>query len=183
MSEKVHIRVGDGRKEKWDTHASEDHADKYGTMSKLIRHAVERQIEVDTGASPSEPSQGTQPVEANGRIDDILTGVEDNGSALEAIQNRLAKIHDDVVSGGMPEPELMFSDVYGAVPAVEDSFSEADKLAVAREFGATADEIAEDLEMSVDEAARALIQLHYEYDDVEMIMTDEFDAPRYWRSE
>jgi hypothetical protein len=181
MSEQVHIRVGEGRKEKWNAHATEDHADKYGSVSKLIRHAVERQIEMDTGDTPVGPSEGAQTVEPNGRIDDILTGVEDNGSALEEIQNRLARLHDDVVSGGMPEPEVVFSEVYGAVPAVEDSFSEADEAAIAREFGATAAEIADDTDMTVEEVSRALIQLHYEYDDVAMLMTREFDSPRYWR--
>jgi hypothetical protein len=180
MSEKVHIRVGEGRKTKWDTHATEDHADKYGTMSKLIRHAVERQIEVDAGDTPAGQSDASQTVEANGRIDDIKTGVEDNGSALEDIQNRLAELHNDVVSGGMPDPELVFSDVYGAIPTVEDSFADADETAVAREFGATAGEIADDVDMSEAEVSRALIQLHYEYDDVAMLMTREFDQPRYW---
>jgi hypothetical protein len=166
MSEQVHIRVGEGRKEKWDAHATEDHADKDGSVSKLIRHAVERQIEMDSGDTPVGPSDGAQTVEPNGRIDDILTGVENNGSALEEIQNRLARLHDDVVSGGMPEPEVVFSEVYGAVPAVEDGFTDADESAIATEFGATVEEIADDVEMTVEEVSRALIQLHYEYDDV-----------------
>jgi hypothetical protein len=176
--------VGENRRKKWDTHATEDHADKYGNVSKLIRHAVERQIEVDAGegsAPTAGGAEGAQAVEANGRVDDILTGVENNESTLESIQERLARLHDDVVSGGMPEPELVFSEVYGAVPTVEDSFSGADEAAIAREFGATAEEIAEDVELSQEEAARALIQLHYEYDDVGMLMTQEFDSPRYWR--
>jgi len=73
--------------------------------------------------------------------------------------------------------------VYGAIPAVEDSFADADETAIAKEFGATATEIAEDTDLSEEETARALIQLHYEYDDVEMVMTREFDSPRYWRGD
>ncbi|MDL0140335.1 hypothetical protein PNP85_12560 [Halobacterium salinarum] len=180
MSEKVHIRVGEGRKAKWDTHAKEDYADKYGSMSKLIRHAVERQIEVDVGEGGGE-SEGAQTAEPNGRIDDILNGVEDNGSALEAIQDRLENMHDTMLSqGGIPDK--VFSDVYGALPTVENGFEGADKDAVAERFGATAAEIAEDAGVSELEAARTLVQLHYEddYSGVQMLMTRDFEGPRYW---
>ncbi|OYR82322.1 hypothetical protein DJ84_10790 [Halorubrum ezzemoulense] len=181
MSEQVHIRVGEGRKEKWDTHASEDHADKYGSVSKLIRHAVERQIEMDTGEGSDPAADGSQSVEANGRIDDILNGVQDNGSALEAIEGRLENIHDTMLSqGGIPES--VFSDVYGAIPVVESGFEGADKDAVAEQFGATAAEIAEDAGVAEEEAARALVQIRYDYeDDVDMLMTRDYESPRYWR--
>lgn len=181
MSEQVHIRVGEGRKEKWDTHATEEHGDKYGSVSKLIRHAVERQIEMDAEGGSEPTGDGSQSVEANGRIDDILNGVEDNGSALEAIEGRLENIHDTMLSqGGIPDS--VFSDVYGALPTVKDGFENADKDAIARKFGETAGEIAEKAGISELEAARALVQLHYEdeYSGVEMLMTREFDGPRYW---
>ncbi|GAB3672462.1 hypothetical protein [Halopiger thermotolerans] len=179
MSEKVHIRVGDGRKEKWNEHANDDFGDKYGSMSKLVRHAVERQIERDTGDASAE--SGSQTVEANGRIDDILNGVEDNGSALEAIEDRLEKMHDTMLSqGGIPES--VFSDVYGAIPVVESGFEGADKDAIATEFGATPSEIADEAGVTEEEAARALVQLRYEYgDDVTMLMLRDFEEPRYWR--
>ena len=180
MSEKVHIRVGEGRKAKWDIHATEDHADKYGSMSKLIRHAVERQIEVDTGEGGGGSAEGGQTVEANGRIDDILNGVEDNGGALEAIEDRLENMHDTMLSqGGVPDKVV--SEVYGATPVVESGFEGADKDAVAMKFGATAAEIAEDAGISELEAERALVLLRHEYDDVAMLMTREFEDPRYWR--
>jgi len=182
-SKRVHIRVGEDRREKWKDHATEDFEDKYGSVSKLIRNAVETQIDIDSGNLSAGGSTGETTVEPNGRIDDIKVTVEDNGSTLEDIQERLTKIHDDVVSGGMPEPELVFSDVYGELPVVEDSFAEADKAATAREFGMTATEVAEKIDMSEDDVGSALIQLYYEYDGVEMLMTREFDSPRYWRTE
>lgn len=179
MSEKVHLRVGEGRKEKWDTHATEDHADKYGSLSALIRHAVESQIERDAGDA-TEASHGAQPVEANGRIDDIKTGVEDNGKTLESIQGRLVEIQDTLVSqGGIPD--RVFSAVYGAIPMVEHGTGTTDKNELAQEFGAKAPEIAEEAGVSMRETSKALAELYHEYDDVEMLMTDEYDAPRYWR--
>jgi hypothetical protein len=65
---------------------------------------------------------------------------------------------------------------------VKDGFENADKDAIARKFGETAGEIAEKAGISELEAARALVQLHYEdeYSGVEMLMTREFDGPRYW---
>ncbi|QGA81590.1 hypothetical protein [Halomicrobium sp. LC1Hm] len=176
MSEQVHIRVGESRHQKWVSHAEAEYD---GNMSKLIRAAVEKEI---SGASDGgSPSDGGETVEANGRIDDILNGVEDNGSALEAIEDRLEKMHDTMLSqGGIPDS--VFSDIYGALNPVEDGFEDADKDAIAREFGETAGEIAEKAGVTELEAARALVQLHYEdeYSGVEMLMTREFDGPRYW---
>jgi len=176
MSEQVHIRVGESRHEKWANHAEAEYD---GNMSKLIRAAVEKEI---GGASEDDTtSDGAQTVEPNGRIDDILNGVEDNGSALEAIQDRLENMHDTMLSqGGLPDK--VFSDVYGALPTVKDGFEGADKDAIAVEFGATAGEIAEKAGISELEASRALVQLHYEdeYSGVQMLMTEAFDAPRYW---
>jgi hypothetical protein len=174
MSEQVHIRVGESRHEKWVKHAEAEYD---GNMSKLIRGAVEKEI---SGAGDT-ASDGAQTVEPNGRIDDILNGVEDNGSALEAIQDRLENIHDTMLSqGGLPDK--VFSDVYGALPTVKDGFEGADKDAIAVEFGATAAEIAENAGVSELEAERALVQLRYEdeYSGVEMLMTEGFDSPRYW---
>ena len=177
MSEQVHIRVGESRHQKWVSHAEAEYD---GNMSKLIRAAVEK--EISGGSDGSSPSDGAETVEANGRIDDILNGVEDNGSTLEAIEDRLENMHDTMLSqGGIPNK--VFSDVYGALPVVKDGFEGADKDAIAVEFGATAAEIAEDAGVSELEAGKALVQLYYEddYSDVEMLMTHGFDAPHYWR--
>lgn len=174
MSEQVHIRVGESRHEKWVNHAEAEYD---GNMSKLIRAAVEKEIS-GTGDTASEDAQTVEP---NGRIDDILNGVEDNGSALEAIQDRLENMHDTMLSqGGLPDK--VFSDVYGALPTVKDGFEDADKDAIAVEFGATAAEIAEKAGVSELEAERALVQLRYEddYSGVQMLMTEGFDGPRYW---
>ncbi|MDL0145795.1 hypothetical protein [Halobacterium salinarum] len=174
MSEQVHIRVGESRHEKWVNHAEAEYD---GNMSKLIRSAVEKEI---SGAGDN-ASEGAQTVEPNGRIDDILNGVEDNGSALEAIQDRLENMHDTMLSqGGLPDK--VFSDVYGHLPVVKEGFEDADKGAIAVEFGATAGEIAEKAGISELEASRALVQLYYEdeYSGVQMLMTEGFDAPRYW---
>ena len=174
MSEQVHIRVGESRHEKWVQHAEAEYD---GNMSKLIRGAVEKEI---SGAGDT-ASDGAQTVEPNGRIDDILNGVEDNGSALEAIQDRLENMHDTMLSqGGLPDK--VFSDVYGALPTVKDGFEDADKDAIALEFGATAAEIAENAGVSELEAERALVQLRYEdeYSAVQMLMAEGFDGPRYW---
>ena len=176
MSEQVHIRVGETRHEKWVNYAESEYD---GNMSKLIRAAVEKEI---SGASDgSSSSDGPQTVEANGRIDDILNGVEDNGSALEAIQDRLENMHDTMLSqGGVPES--VFSKVYGAIPTVDSGFEGADKDAVAKRFGATEEEIAEDAGVAKEEAARALVQIRYDYEDnVKMLMTRDFEGPRYWR--
>lgn len=177
MSEQVHIRVGESRHEKWVNHAETEYD---GNMSKLIRAAVEKEI----SGSPDDgsPSDGAETVEANGRMDDILNGVEDNGSALEAIEDCLENMHDTMLSqSGIPSK--VFSDVYGALPVVKDGFEGADKDAIAVEFGATAAEIVEDAGVSELEAGKALVQLYYEddYSDVEMLMTRGFDAPHYWR--
>ena len=99
ISEQVNIRVGDGRKEKWNDHATDDFGEKYGTISKLIWHAVERQIEQNKGGSET-GAQQTQPVEANGQIDDILTGVEDNGNALDSKQDCIDRLYKQVAAGG-----------------------------------------------------------------------------------
>lgn len=177
MSEQVHIRVGESRHEKWVSYAEAEYD---GNMSKLIRAAVEKEI---SGTSDGDTApEGSQTVEANGRVDDILTNVEDNGSALEAIQERLENMHDTMLSqGGIPDK--IFSSVYGAIPVVKRGFEEADKDAIAREFGETAAEIADTAGVSKMEAARALVQLHYDndYGDVEMLMTREFEGPRYWK--
>ena len=176
MSEQVHIRVGETRHEKWVDHAEAEYD---GNMSKLIRAAVEREI---GGSSEDDTaSNGAQTVEPNGRIDDILNGVEDNESALEDIQDRLENMHDTMLSqGGLPDK--VFSEVYGALPTVKDGFEDADKDAIAVEFGATADQIAEKAGISELEASRALVQLLYEdeYRGVQMLMTEGFDGPRYW---
>ncbi|PSQ52970.1 hypothetical protein BRD20_04510 [Halobacteriales archaeon SW_8_65_20] len=149
-------------------------------MSKLIHAAVEKEI---SGASDGgSPSDGAETVEANGRIDDILNSVEDNGSALEAIEDRLENMHDTMLSqGGIPNK--VFSAVYDALPVVKGGFEGADKDAIAAEFGATAAEIAEDAGVSELEAGKALVQLYYEddYSDLEVLMTHGFDAPHYWR--
>lgn len=180
MSEQVHIRVGEGRKGKWDTHATDTHSDKYGSISKLIRHAVERQIEVDTGSHSDTSS--TEESGTDGRIDDVLDGVEDNGKSLESIQQRLENIHDTMLSqGGIPNS--VFSDVYAALPVVKDGFEDAEKDAVATEFGATAEEIADKAGISELEASRALVQLRYgdDYAGVDMLMTRDFEDPHYWK--
>lgn len=156
MSEQVHIRVGKSRHQKWVSHAEAEYD---GNMSKLIRAAAEKEISgVSDGGSPSD---GAEAVAANGRIDDILNGVEDNGSALEATQDRLENMHDTMLSqGGLPDK--VFSDVYGHLPVVKDGFEDADKDAIAIEFGATAAEIAEKAGVSEFEAERALVQQRQE---------------------
>lgn len=182
-SKQVHIRVGENRRERWQDHAKDDFGDKYGSVSALIRQAVETQMDIDKGnlSAGGDGSDAPQTVEANGRIDDILTGVEDNGSALEAIEDRLTNMHDTMLSqGGIPDK--VFSDVYGHLPVVKDGFEDADKDAIALEFGATAAEIADKAGVSELEAERALVQLRYDddYSGVNMLMTEGFGAPRYW---
>jgi hypothetical protein len=65
---------------------------------------------------------------------------------------------------------------------MKDGFEDADKDAIAPEFGATAAEIAEKAGVSELEAERALVQLRYEdeYSGVQMLMAEGFDGPRYW---
>jgi len=172
MSEQVHIRVGESRYEKWDNHAEAEYD---GNMSKLIRNAVENEIS-DTGGTARD---GT--VEANGRIDDILTGVEDNGSALESIEDRLKDIQDTMLTEGGVTPSAA-SAVYGATPLVEKEF-EGDEEAIANRFGATPTEIAEDADVPVAMAVRSLQKNYEEYDSIEKYRGLEDEPPRYWREE
>ncbi|WP_336357603.1 hypothetical protein [Haloarcula sp. CGMCC 1.6347] len=91
-------------------------------------------------------------------------------------------MHDTMLSqGGIPNK--VFSDVYGALPVVEEVFEGADRDAIAVKFGATAAEVADDAGVSELEAGKALVQLYYEddYSDVQMLMIHGFDAPHYWR--
>lgn len=180
-SKRVHIRVGENRREKWKEHAAEDFEDKYGSVSKLIRDAVETQIDIDSGNLSAGGPTGETTVEPNGRIDDIKVTVEDNESTLEDIQERLTEMHDTMASQGAI-PDRVYSAVYGAIPTVE--FEEGkgkEPKELAEEFGAHAPEIAEEAGVSMVEASKVLIEHYHEYDDVEMLMLDQYDAPRYWR--
>lgn len=176
MSEQVHIRVGETRHEKWVNHAEAEYD---GNMSKLIRNAVENEIggAANGGAAPD----GAQTVEANGRIDDILNGVEDNEGALEAIEDRLKNMHDTMLSqSGVPQSVL--STAYGVLDVTEGEFEDADGEALANQFGLTPSEVAELGDISENEARRALTELYYEYDDMEMYRNVNYDEPLYWRN-
>ena len=180
-SKRVHIRVGEDRRKKWKDHATEDFEDKYGSVSKLIRDAVETQMDIDKGnlSTGGSDTDAPQTVEPNGRIDDIKVTVEDNSDVLEDIEERLSHMHDTMLSqGGIPDD--MLSDVYGTLEVVEGGFADADKDAIAREFGMTPSDVATEADISIEEAGQALVLLRYEYDDVDMLMRGEFDEPRYW---
>jgi len=123
MSEQVHIRVGESRHKKWVDHAESEFD---GNMSKLIRSAVEKEI-----SGRENDSADTQTATAGGKADDILNGVEDNGNALESIEERLETIHDTMIShGGIPDK--VFSDVYGAIPVVKGGLNDATLDSIAR---------------------------------------------------
>lgn len=178
-SKRVHIRVGENRRDKWNRHASDDFSDKYGSVSALIRTAVETQIDIDKGnlSAGADASDGTQTVEANGRIDDILTGVEDNGTALEAIQSRLDRLHEQVSAGGGVSDKV-FSDVFGALVEIEASAGVTERINRAL----TPTDVAEKAGVSVEQAEAALAQMRREYDDVSMAFDpEEHDEPRYWK--
>lgn len=176
MSEQVHIRVGETRHEKWVNHAEAEYD---GNMSKLIRNAVENEIGGTSGGGTA--PDGAQTVEANGRIDDILNGVEDNGGALEAIENRLKDIQDTMLTEGGVTPSSA-SAVYGATPLVEKGF-EGGEEAIANKFGATPTEIAEDAGVSEALAIRTLQKNYEEYDSIEKYRGLDDEPPRYWREE
>lgn len=177
MSEQVHIRVGETRHEKWVNHAEAEYD---GNMSKLIRNAVENEISNTSNGNAA--ADGSQTVEANGRIDDILTGVEDNGSSLEAIEDRLKDIQDTMLTEGGVTPTST-SAVYGATPLVEKGLEDADKETIANKFGATPEEIAEDAGVSVAMAVRTLQKNYEEYDSIGKYRGLDDEPSRYWRVE
>lgn len=179
-SKRVHIRVGEDRRDKWHGHATEDFGDKYGSVSALIRDAVETQMDIDKGnlsAGSSEVSNASQQPKANGRIDAILTGVEDNSASLESIEERLSRIHETMASGGGVSTRVQ-SDVYGALVEIEATMDPVKKINTA---GITSTEVAERADVSVEQAESALAQLRREYDDVQMRFREDDDEPLWWR--
>ncbi|MDB9248885.1 hypothetical protein PN419_07645 [Halorubrum ezzemoulense] len=175
MSEQVHIRVGETRHKKWDKHAKSEYD---GNMSKLIRSAVEKEI----SGSEDTNTGDTQTLESGGKIDDILNGVEDNGSALESIEERLENIHDTMISqSGVPDHTL--SEIYGALPVVKGDFKDADNGQIAVEFGETEKEIAEKAGVSELEAGKGIMELSYEeeFSDIKFQTIRDGDEVRYWR--
>lgn len=178
MSEQVHIRVGEGRRETWKQHAKEDYGDKYGSVAGLIRSAVETQMALDNGDLSANGDSGPTQSQANGRLDDVFAGVQDNGQDLGEIKEQLAEIRDLAASTGAVS-DAMISDVYGALPVLQ-----LDTPSSLMNKGVTPSEIAEEVDISEDDAARALGELNRSYDDmVQMIRTADMDEPRYGRTE
>lgn len=169
----VNFRIGDEKREKWQSHVEES-AD-YDKLSDLIKIAVREQIRRDRG----DVGGGTQSVEANGRIDSILAGVESNGDALESLETELRQMREIVASqGGVSD--AVASAVFDALPTPHFPDGEFD-MVEGQMKGATPSDVAETADVSLEEAEVALAQLRRDMPSVRMIMTADADEPTYWR--
>lgn len=177
MSEQVHIRVSEGRRADWSAHAKDDYSEKYGNVSALVRHAVERQIERDTGDAQSTATAESADSERLADVHDVVT---DNHSTLEDVTTELRRLREDVQATTGVSDQVV-SDVYAALPS--SRLSSDTGFIEGGTTGVTPAEVAEAADVSEDDAEVALAQLRREFPNVRMLMTSEMDDPVYWREE
>lgn len=131
MSEQVHIRVQEGRRDDWREHAEGEYSEKYGNLSALIRHAVERQIEqdLDEGSTQSKGSGFDIPeVEAsNGRMDELLEAVRTIRTDVEDLSEGVDKAVDAVHAQEGVDPDVA-PEVFQLLPEGSESMMTTEEL-------------------------------------------------------
>jgi len=131
MSEQVHIRVQEGRRDDWREHAEDDHSEKYGNLSALIRHAVERQIERDQG-------EGTDTAEGSGfdtpdvgptdgRMDELLEAVRTIRTDVEDLSDGVDRAVDAVHAQEGVDPDVA-PEVFELLPEGRESMMTTQEL-------------------------------------------------------
>jgi hypothetical protein len=106
-TEQIHVAVTPERKEEWQEHAKE-HPNINGSLSQLIRLAVEREI-ADTGAGGEGLNE-----EASGRLSEILEQNRSLQSQLQGIEARLGSVERAVQED--PELQSLANEVFAVLP-------------------------------------------------------------------